>query len=169
VATPPTKTKEQLKVEGLMQQWPEYLRNPPKGYFELESAKEIYETLYKYHQGDKKYMGPLDLPRQFAADFTAVVNQCMSTDSIADFFLQYEGFLPDHFIMHKFRQISLQHGEVTKDLYDIILPQVKKLILNADRQTAKNLFMAAVAGSHLLLNDTEFWDMLVNLYFLFSK
>lgn len=160
VQTPPAKTKEQLKVEALMNQWPEILRNPPKD-SHLQEAKEFYEDLYKYHQGDKKYMGPLDLPKQYARDFVEVVNQTFTTDAIADFFQQYEGFLPDHFIMGKFKQIALTHKDKSPELYDIILPQVKKLILNADRQTARNLHIAVVSGSYLNLDDAEYWDMIV--------
>lgn len=161
VATPPTKTKEQIKVETLMQQWPEYLRNPPKGDYDLETAKEIYEDLYKYHQGDKKYLGPLDIPTTYAQDFNAVINQVQTTDAVADFFARYEGFLPEHFIMGLFQYLAARQQDKTPEFYDTILPQVKKLILNADRQTAKNLYIAVVSGSYLKLNDTEYWDMIV--------
>jgi hypothetical protein len=161
VSAVPPKTKEQLKVEGLMQQWPEYLRNPPKGYVDLELAKDLYEELYKYHQGDKKYLGPYDVPLEFNRRFTSGINNVKTTDAIADYFRDFEGFLPDHFIMGRFRLMAYVHGEKTKDFFEVILPQVKKLVINADRQTATNLYSAVEAGTWMDLGDKEFWDMIV--------
>ena len=162
VSAVPPKSKEQIKIDGLMQQWPEYLRNPPKGYKDLELAKEIYEDLYKYHQGDKKYMGPYDVPLEYNRRFTSPINSVKTTDAIADYFRDFEGFLPDHFIMGRFRYMAYTHGEKTKDFFEVILPQVKKLIINADRQTATNLYIAVESGTWMDLADKEFWDMIVS-------
>ena len=145
-----------------MQQWPEYLRNPPRGNIDLEIAKGILEELYKYHQGDKKYLGPYDVPLEISRKTTSGINFVKTTDSIADYFRTYEGFLPDHFIMGRFRYMAYVHGEKTSEFFDTILPQVKKLILNADRQTATNLFIAVEAGTYMNIADKEFWDMIVN-------
>jgi hypothetical protein len=163
VANAPIKTKEQLKVEALMQQWPEALRNP-KGYLDNEIAKGIYEDLYKYHQGDKKYLGSYDIPLDYSRDFLAVVNQCFTTETISDFFKSYEGFLPEHMIMSKFQEIGLRYRDTTPELFQDILPQVKKVLVNADRLTARNLHFACVGGSYLNLNDNEFWEILVIIF-----
>jgi hypothetical protein len=159
ISTQPTKTKEQLKVEAQMQQWPEHLRNPK--ILEMQKLKEYLELVYKFHQGDKKYIGPYDLPAPVLSQMENRVNWAKTTDSIGQFFSNNEGFLPDQFIIRKFHQIAVTHGDKTPELYDEILPQVKKLVLNCDRQNPKVLFYAVEAGSLLNLKDKEFWSMLV--------
>ena len=161
VSTAPVKTKEQLKIDALMEQWPEYIRNPPKGSIDNKVAKELLEDLYKFQQGDKKYLGPYDLPLNIHSQTSSGINFVKTTDSIADYFKTYEGFLPEHYIMGRFRYMAYVHGEKTAEFFDVILPQVKKLILNADRQTAKNLFIGVESGTLMNIADKEFWDMIV--------
>jgi hypothetical protein len=161
ISTQPLKTKEQLKVEAQMQQWPEHLRNPK--ILEMEKLKEYLEFVYKFHQGDKKYLGPFDLPAPVLSQMETRVNWANTTDSIGQFFSNNEGFLPDHFIIRKFHQIALTHGDKSPELFDEILPQVKKLVLNCDRQNPQVLFHAVEAGSLLNLQDKEFWSMIVRI------
>jgi hypothetical protein len=164
ISTQPPKTKEQLKVEGLMQQWPEHLRNPKL--LEMQHLKEYLEFVYKFHQGDKKYMGPFDMPAPLLAQMESKINNAKTTDSIANFFENYEGFLPDHFIMRKFYEIATTHGDKTPELFDVILPQVKKLVLSCDRHNSKVLFYAVEGASCLSLQDKEFWSIIVKIIIL---
>ena len=155
------KTKEQLKVEAQMQQWPEHLRNPKL--LEMQKLKEYLEQIYKFHQGDKKYMGPYDMPLPILNQMESKINGPKTTDAIAEMFANYEGFLPDHFIIKKFHEIAVTHRDKSPELYNDIIPQVKKLVLNSDRQNAQVLFYAVEAGSLLNLQDKEFWSMLVSI------
>lgn len=161
ISTQPPKSKEQLKVEALMQQWPEHLKNPKL--LEMQYLKEYLESSYKFHQGDKKYLGPFDMPAPILSQMETKINNVKTTESVADFFEKYEGYLPDHFIMRKFYEIATTHGDKTKDLFDVILPQVKKLVLKCDRQNPQVLFYAVEGASWLNLQDKEFWSMIVSI------
>ena len=161
VSTAPIKTKEQIKIETLMSQWPEYLRNPPRGYVDLELAKEIYLDLYKFHQGDKKTQGPYDVPLAYNYKYTQQVNSVKTTDAVAHYLKEFEGFLPDHYIMSRFKYSAMTTKDKSKEFFEVILPQVKKIIINVDRQTASHLATSVEVGAWLNLVDKEYWDMLV--------
>ena len=168
VSAAPPKTKEQLKVENLMKQWPEYLRNPPKGALHLEIAKEIYEDLYKYHQGDKKFQGLYDVPYNYSLKYLSNYINNKTSDSIAQYMKEFEGFLPDDIIVQKFQSLAFGCPELTKELFEVILPQVKKIIINADRQALGNVAKAIMAAANLNIADKEFWDMIV-LFFSLNR
>lgn len=162
-ATPPPKSKDQLKVEALMERWPEIVRNPPKENEELKTMKSNLETIFKFHQGDKNYLKQYDLP----ADIQSIINQAltytMTTDSIANFLYQYEGFLTDNLIIKKFNDICLSHKDLTPEFFDVILPQVKSTIAKADRQSNDVLGLAAIGAANARIQDKEFWDIIVLL------
>jgi hypothetical protein len=164
VVTPPQKTKEEIKVETLLQQWPDALRKPK--ILELEALKDFLETTYKYY-GEKKYIGGYDIPAPILTEVELKVNHVRTTDAIAEFFKEYQGFIPEKFIMNRFHQIALTHKDKTPEFFNDILPEVKKLVINSDRHTPQNLFIAVESGSLLGLEDKEFWDMIVSTMNLF--
>jgi hypothetical protein len=161
VSTAPPKTKEELKIEGLMKQWPEHMKNATKENVDHQLAKDICQDLYKHHQGDKKNQGYYDLPYVYMKKILISQAGTQTTDAVACFLKEFEGFLTDEVIMSKFNKIAFTCPEKTPEFFQVILPQIKKIIINADRQSAPHLATAVASGSALNIADTEFWDMLV--------
>lgn len=161
-ATPPQKTKDQLKVEKLMEQWPEWIRNAPKENLMLTSIKRSQERIYKFHQGDKNYLKDEDLPHDLFQEVSTCVMATFTTDTIASLFEEYEGFLTDHWIVTKLFQIALTHKDLTDEFFKVILPQVKETLKKADKSSGTILYLAGYAASILNISDKEFWDIYVN-------
>jgi hypothetical protein len=161
-ATPPPKTKDQLKVENLMQQWPEWIRNAPKDNLLLTSIKRSQERLYKFHQGDRNYLKSEDLPHDLFQEVSTCVVSTFTTETIAAIFEEYEGFLTDHWIVTKMFQIAASHQDLTDEFFKVILPQVKETLKKADKSSGTILFLAGYAASLLNIADKEFWDIYVN-------
>jgi len=126
----PQKTKEQLKIEKLMENWPEYLRNPQTE--EMKLLKDTIEYVYKFHQGDKPYLKYHELPEHITRSLNGQVF-AMSTENIAALFKDNNGFLTDEMIAKKFYEICMTHKDLTKEFYDDILPEMKKCVANSDR------------------------------------
>jgi hypothetical protein len=164
VSTAPPKTKEQLKIEGLMMQWPEYLRNPRKENIDMILAKDLCQDMYKYHQGDKKYQSIYEVPVHYMKRIGIAYTGVNTTDAMASYLKEFEGFIPDAFIISKFENMAARCPEKTPEFFREILPQVKKIIINADRQAAPHLAKAVTVGVVLNLADNEYWDMLVYFF-----
>jgi hypothetical protein len=161
VSTAVPKTKEELKIEALMSQWPEYIRNPPKGMIELERIKKRLEDYYKFYQSDKKYVGEYTFPAEIKNMTEKLRLTPRTTDSVVDVFQKYDGFLADNWIVDRFHLICTTHKDLTPDFFEVIVPKVKQLIIKADRQCPHILALAYVGAATVKLGDTEFWDMLV--------
>jgi len=155
----PPKTKEQLKVEKLMENWPEAVRNPQTE--EMQLLKETLEYVYKFHQGDKPYIKYHELPEHITRTLNSQIYTVMSTENIAEIFKDQNGFIPDEMIAFKFHQICITHQDLTREFYDTILPEMKKCISNSDRQSNNILALALVGGAHAHIVDKEFWGLLV--------
>jgi hypothetical protein len=160
VAKPAEKTKEELKVEKLMSQWPEYIRNPPKGNIKANDVKNRLEQTYKFHQGDKKYLSKYDLPISIFQESQTFGHNLYLADATSQYFNDFEGFITDHDIMKSFAQNCL-FNDVCKEFFDTVLPRVKQLVLKADRQCNNTLHLAVVGAAAVDLGDKEFWDMIV--------
>jgi hypothetical protein len=165
---PPQKTKEELKIEQLMSQWPEYIRNPEPEMIDNREIKQNLEHNYKFHQGDKPYIKLHDIPeimqREIAKGYLA-----MSTDVIIDEFKEYEGFFSDNLIAEKFHLICSYHKDLTPEFYQYLIPLVKKIVAKADRHSNSVLAHIGVGAALINLGDKEFWDMYVRLYSYFRS
>lgn len=160
----PPKTKEQLKIEMLMEEWPECIRNPQTE--ELKHFKESLEYVYKFHQGDKNYLKYHEIPEPIARSINGDLIMSMSTENIAQLFIEKQGYLTDEWIIYKFYEISATHKDLSKPFFDTILPEVKKCIANSDRHCINILAMGVVGGANLNLGDREFWGLLVKRIFI---
>ena len=158
---PPPKTKEQLKIERCLEQWPEFIRNAPKNDLYLTSVKTNLEKIYKFHQGDRNYIKSEDLPHDIFQEVSGAVCATFTTETISGLFQEYEGFLTDHWIMTKLLQIALTHKDLTDEFFTVILPQAKETLKRADKASPTILFLAGFAGAALNLGDKEFWEILV--------
>lgn len=156
----PQKTKEQLKIEKLMESWPESIRNPQTE--DMRFLKETLECIYKYHQGDKNYLKYYEIPEHVLRVVNSELYSALSTENIASFIKEKNGFLTDEMILYKFHQITSTHKDLTKEFYEIVLPEVKKCIANSDRQCNNILALAVVGGANASIGDREFWGLLVN-------
>jgi len=161
----PPKTKEQLKVEKLMESWPETVRNPQTE--EMKLLKDTLEYVYKFHQGDKPYIKYHELPEHVTRTLNSQYYLSMSTENIAMVFREMNGFLPDEMIAHKFYEICMTHKDLTREFYDTILPEMKKCIANSDRQCNNILALAVIGGASAHVVDKEFWGLLVKFFYYF--
>jgi len=157
----PPKTKEQLKVEKLMENWPESVRNPQTE--EMKLLKDSIEYLYKFHQGDKPYLKYHELPESITRSLNSQIYLSRSTENIAGIFRDMNGFIPDEMIAYKFYEICITHKDLTREFYETILPEMKKCIKNSDRQCINILAVAAIAGASAHIADLEFWGLLVKI------
>lgn len=164
-AQAPPKTKEQLKVEKLMESWPEAVRNPKTE--EMQHLKATLEYIYKFHQGDKPNLKYHELPEDITRTLNSQIFTSMSTENIATVFKDYNGYIPDEMIAYKFFEICTKHQDLTKEFYDIILPEMKRCVKNADRQSNNILATALIASSVAFIADKELWGILVFLIFYF--
>ena len=130
---PPPKTKEQIKIERCLEQWPEFVKNAPKEDLYLSSVKSRLEKLYKFHQGDRNYLKSEDLPQDLFQEISGAVCATFTTETISGLFQEYEGFLTDHWIVTKMFQIALTHKDLTDEFFTVILPQVKETIKKSDK------------------------------------
>ena len=157
----PPKSKEELKVEKLMEQWPEFIRNPKPGMIDLVEKKKELEQMYKFHQGDKNYLKEWDLPDKMSEDIGSLMTGVLSTDNIIENFKKYEGFITDDIIIDKFYRICTEHKDLTPEFYSYLIPLIKKLISKADRHSNKFIAKACISAANINLGDKEFWDILV--------
>jgi hypothetical protein len=158
-ATPPPKSKEELKVEKLMEQWPEYIRNPE--FPDHKMQKEYLEKTYKFHQGDKPYIKDYDLPENLAEEVKADTYYALTTDNIIDLFKSNEGFITDTILADKFYNICNTHKELTPEFFSYLMPIIKKTVAKADRHSNKVLALIATGAAQINLGDKEFWDIMV--------
>jgi hypothetical protein len=161
--TPPPKTKDEIKIEKLMEQWPEAIKNPDKHNPNAIVTKESLEQVYKFHQGDKPYVKTYDIPRDLQTWINRQSVNLRTTDAIAENLEDFDGFLTDEIIADRFLQIAITHKDVTPELFDKIIPIVKRQILNADRQSNDVIGKIAFAAAKLNIGDTELWEMIVNM------
>jgi len=159
-AQAPPKTKEQLKIEKLMENWPESVRNPQTE--EMQLLKESLEYVYRFHQGDKPNLKYHELPEHITRTLNSQYYMSMSTENVAAVFTDMNGFIPDEMIAHKFYEICITHKDLTKEFFDVILPEMKRCVVNADRQGNNILALAVIGGSAASIGDKEFWGLLVN-------
>jgi len=161
----PPKTKEQLKVEMLLEKWPESVKNPKTE--ELKFLKETLEEVYKFHQGDKPYLKQHEIPEMITRTTQGDLIMALSTENIANLFIEKKGFLTDEWIIYKFYEISATHRDTSQAFYETILPEVKKCIANSDRHCINILAFGVIGGANLSLGDREFWGLLVIIFILF--
>jgi hypothetical protein len=162
-STGPTKTKDQLKVEELMKNWPIFLRENPNNNLTISIMKERLETILKFHQGDKGIIKQYDIPADIFTDVSEATLFTFTTDTIAFVLNQYEGYITDDVICGKFYEICTTHKDTSRELFEVILPQVKKQISLADRQSNEALAKAVIGAANICLHDTEFWNIVVNI------
>jgi hypothetical protein len=155
----PPKTKEQLKIEMLMENWPECVKNPKTE--EFKHFKETLEYVYKFHQGDKNYLKYHEIPEFITRSTNGDILCAMSTENIAYLFNEKQGFLTDETILYKFFEISATHKDLSPAFFQTILPEVKKCIANSDRHCINILALGVIGGANLNLGDREFWGLLV--------
>lgn len=155
----PPKTKEQLKVDMLMESWPESIRNPQTE--ELKFFKETMEYVYKFHQGDKNYLKYHEIPEYITRCTNGDILHSLSTENVAMLFKEKQGFLTDETILFKFYEISVTHQDMPPAFFETVLPEVKKCIANSDRHCINILANAVIGGANLCLGDREFWGLLV--------
>lgn len=156
---PAIKTKDQLKVEALMENLPEALRHPDKD-IAMQMNKTHIEAVYKHHQGDKKSLMRWDIP----LEVLEVINQnsfTLSADNFADFISKYEGFIPDQYFVNRFHTVTNHYGDINQEFYDVILPKMKKIILNADKNGINAIATGAIGCAKNNIADAEFWEMVV--------
>jgi hypothetical protein len=161
--TPAVKTKEQLKIEALMEQWPECVRNPGKDVI-MQINKEHMEAIYKYYQGDKKNFSTYDLPVEIIKDINAYI-MAQSPELTKDVMLKYDGFIPDSYFVKYFHAVTIKYPDITPDFFSVMLPKMKKIIMNADRNTIPALSVAGIGCANINLADTEFWEIFVILFY----
>lgn len=155
----PPKTKEQLKIEKLMESWPDCVKNPQT--VEFQDFKETLEYMFKFHQGDKHYLKYHEIPEEITNVINLRLYSALSTENIASFIKEFNGFLTDEMISYKFLQIALTHQDLPIEFFETVLPEVKKCIGNSDKQCNNILARAVIGGSHLFIGDSEFWSILV--------
>jgi hypothetical protein len=155
----PPKTKEQIKIDMLMEKWPEYVRNPQTE--DLKFFKETLEYTYKFHQGDKNYLKYHEIPEIITRVTNGDILNAFSTENIAMLFKEKQGFLTDETIIYKFFEISATHGDMPPVFFETILPEVKRCIANSDRHCINILAYGVIGGANLNLGDREFWGLLV--------
>ena len=160
-AQPPQKSKDELKVEKLMEQWPEYIRNPDPDMIDIKEFKKGLEMNYKYHQGDKPYMKVWDLPNKSAEINGAPLLGALTTDNIIELFKENEGYLTADILFEKFHFICANHKELTPEFYSYVIPLVKKHIAKADRHCNDYLANACTGAALINLEDREYWNLLV--------
>jgi len=154
------KTPQELNMERLMGQWPETIRNPTND-ITLE-VNQMMKEVYKYHLGEKAYHKVDDLPLEIYHQTMVGSMTSRTTDTIANLFQEFEGFLTDHQMADRFNMISSTHKDYTKDYYETIVPAIKKMLLKADRGSSHTLYLCTVGGAKAFLGDTEFWEIIVN-------
>ena len=145
-----------------MNRWPECIRNPTSDI--NADIKNSLLGIYKYHLGEKAYHKIDDLPIELYLEAMNGILTARTTDTIAEVFQEFEGFLTDHQMADKFHQISLTHKDFTKEYYDVIVPTIKKMLLKADRGSNHTLHLCTVGGAVACLGDTEFWEIIVSIY-----
>jgi hypothetical protein len=163
----PPKTKEELKIEKLMEQWPEHIRNPDPEIFEHRQKKHDLMQTYKYHQGDKPYIKQYDLPDFLREDVLKDTMFAGSTDNIIHEFKDKEGFVPDDLMLRKFLYVCMTHKDLTQEFFSYFVPLVKKIIAKADRHSNKVLAHAAIGAASINLVDNEFWNIIVIYLYIY--
>jgi hemerythrin len=163
-AQPPQKSKEELKIEKLMEQWPEFIRNPDSNMIDAKELKHKLEYIYKFHQGDKPYMKYWDLPDKTIEEIGPELLGIFTTDNIIEKFKEYEGYITIELLFEKFQFICTNHQELTPEFYDYLIPLIKKHIAKADRHCNDALAKACISGALINLGDREYWDLLVKLF-----
>ncbi len=160
------KTPQELNIERLMEQWPESIRNPKTDIG--QNLKNILANAYKFHDFDKPYHKHWDLPEDLFVESSAHVYSARTTDNISEVFQEWEGFLTDHQKAVKFYEICVTHKDFTSEFYEVIVPEVKKMLTKADKGSNLTLFLCTAGASFGKFVDTEFWDIIViitiNLY-----
>jgi hypothetical protein len=157
-ASVPVKTPEQLKIEKLMDKWPEYVKNPGKNDYFLIELKNELEKHYKYYQGDKATVYEWELPN-FISSSTAPVHYIQNVYSFTDALKRYNGFLETELIFRKFYDLALK-GDIERETYQFIIPTLKTYLIKADRNSITELYYAALGASIMNLGDMEYWGII---------
>lgn len=156
---PAIKTKEQLKLEALMEQLPEQIKNPEKD-TRMQLNKEKIMNLYKFNQEDKKSVQPWDIPVEILQEMTYKMG-AMTSDNITDFLVKHEGYVPDTYFLQLFQRMTIVYPDITQDFYDVVLPKLKKMMLGADRHTISVIAIGAIGCGKNSIADAELWEIVV--------
>jgi hypothetical protein len=160
-AQPPQKSKEELKVEKLMEQWPEFIRNPDPELIDIQDVKKKFEITYKYHQGDKPNVRAFDQYNKLYQEKSHEFIGALTTDNIIEKFQQHEGYVTIDILFNKLDYICSTHKELTPEFYSYLIPLVKKHIATSDRHCSNYLATACKSAALINLVDNEFWNLLV--------
>lgn len=153
------KTSEQIKIESLMSQWPECVRNPGKYELDLQKIKEELEVFYKFYNPDKSMLYDWEIPNEIRMRTGYPELGTLTGYSFQRVLEMFKGFLETDFIFERFNHIA-SRNDVEKEFYQIVIPILKSYMLKMDRQAVGELCNAALGAAKLNLGDKEFWGIL---------
>lgn len=153
------KTSEQIKIESLMSQWPECVRNPGKYELDLQKLKEELEVFYKFYNPDKSMLYDWEIPNEIRMRTGYPRLGALTGYSFQRVLEMFKGFLETDFIFERFNYIA-SRNDVEKEFYQIVIPILKSYMLKMDKQAVGELCNAALGAAKLNLGDKEFWGIL---------
>lgn len=161
-ATPanvPIKTPEQIKIEKLMEKWPEYIKNPGKNDVHLIQLKNELELYYKYYLGDKSVIYEWELPSFISNVSTPSAFFAQNVYNFTNVLKKYNGYIQTDIIFQKFYELAAR-GDVERETYQFIIPTLKVYMAKFDRNSIIELYYAALGASVMNLGDKEFWGII---------
>lgn len=160
VTEKPQKTETELKIERLMERYPDYIKKAdPKLHPELYDLRTNLEDTYKYHQGNKPFVHRRDMPERIYGIMWLRQANYKTTNSFAKYILDFEGFIPEDIFAAKFHEVC-HTKETTPEFYQVVVPEAKKFVANANRECIQTLYRVAVGAALINLQDEELWALL---------
>ena len=157
----PERTPEQIKIDNLMSQWPEYIRNPHPNHSELVNLKSKLETFYKFYNGDKAAIYMWDMPPEIQILAGLDLEGSLTNDSIVQSIKLYEGFVTTESLFKKFEHIA-NIKDMQPSTYSVLIPILKHYMMKFDRHNINELYLAVAGACKMYLADNEFWDIVEN-------
>ena len=157
----PERTPEEQKIDKLMAEWPEYVRNPDPMHFELINLKKYLEYSYKYYQGDKGGVYTWDFPESVGRTPLLTLHGCLTTDTLAHTLKMYNGFL-DTMTMFKSFDNVCTFKDYQKATYEVVLPILKHHMAKFDKNNITEIYYAISGACKINLGDLEFWNIVEN-------
>lgn len=155
----PEKTPEQIKIEALMSQWPECVRNPKKYENDLIELKNQLELFYKNYNPDKVMLYDWETLPEIDIVVGLPEIGALTTQTYQHLLQKFKGFLNTAFIFERFNFIA-DIKDTDRDTYKIIIPILKSYMAKFDRSSINELYYASIAAAKINLADNEYWGIL---------
>lgn len=156
-----SKTPEEQKIDNLMSQWPEYIRNPNESHLDLIELKKNLEYFYKYYQGNKGGVYSWEIPPDISNITNTALTTSLTNTTLVDCLELYEGFLQTKIIFEKFEHVC-SIGDNQRSTYSVVIPIIKHHMEKFDRNDINEIYNAVSGACKINLSDNEFWNIVDN-------